>query len=219
MREHEIAEETILDRHARSWQAQGYEVVRHPSRADLPAFLSSYMPDAVLLGRSPKVVVEVVRKGQPQVEKKIQALNALLAGQEDWRLEILYAGGEPEILPAASFEQLMETLASVRNLAQVDQRASLLLFWAILEAISRRLEPEKTKRPQSPGRVVELLAGAGFVAPTEAALLREAARWRNRLIHGDLDTMPSREQVLTLADLLACLLDSIERRGSIPPPT
>jgi hypothetical protein len=212
MNEFELADNAVLDQHEPSWVAQGYKVVRRPSRENLPAFLDRYMPDAVLVGRTPNVVVEVVRKGQPQIERKVRDLNALLAGRDDWRLEVLYAGEQPEQLPAVSTERLRGSLANVRRLARIDQGGGLLVLWATLEAIARRLEPGKTGRPQSPGRIVELLAGAGFIAPSEAEKLREGAQWRNRLVHGDLDISPSEGEISNLTDIVERLVGALERR-------
>ncbi|MER9586745.1 HepT-like ribonuclease domain-containing protein [Mesorhizobium sp. M0276] len=216
MNEFELAEDAILDQHEPSWIAQGYKLVRRPSRGSLPSFLERYLPDAVLLGRTPQVVVEVLRKGQPHVERKVRELNALLAKHDDWRLEVLYAGEEPDQLPSVSTELLKQSLSSTGRLAPIDPRGGLLLLWATLEALSRRLEPGKTMRPQTPGRIVELLAGAGFVAPSEAEQLREAVQWRNRLVHGDLTISPSETQVLKLVEIVGDLIGTLERREAIP---
>jgi hypothetical protein len=210
----EQAEKAVLDAHEPKWVAQGYKVVRHPTGAVLPTFLESYAPDAVLLGRSPQVVVEVVRKGQPNVERKVRALNALLAEHGDWRLMLLYAGVEPIELPAVTTERLKTSLASVRQLAYVDLRSSLLLLWATLEALGRRLEPEKTKRPQKPASIVELLAAAGFIVPSEAEQLRRAADWRNRLVHGDLEIELAERQILDLAVIVEGLIDVLEKNDA-----
>jgi hypothetical protein len=212
MNEFELAEKVALDRHEPSWRAQGYRVVRHPSRETLPAFLDQYKPDAILVGRKPQVWVEVVRKGQPQVEHKIRGLNALLKGHDDWRLEVLYAGEEVEQLPAVPTRNLRSSLTDIRRLIADDRQGSLLRIWATLEALARRLEPTRTLLPQSPGRVVELLAGAGFVAPSQAEHLREAVQWRNRLVHGDLNVSPSERQLLSLIDILNELIAVVEAR-------
>ncbi len=212
MNENELEENAVLDRHEPSWIAQGYRVVRQPRGTNLPAFLRTHAPDAVLLGRTPNVVVEVLRKGQTNVERKVRDLRALVAGQDDWRLEVLYAGEEPEQLPQVSTEQLKELLEKVRNFAPVEQRGALLLLWAIVEALARRLEPDKTRRPQSAERVVELLAGAGHIAPSQAERLREAARLRNLLVHGDLNISLSEEQVLRLADLVGDMIGVLAGR-------
>ena len=65
MNESELAESGVLDKHEQSWIAQGYKVVRRPSKATLPAFLERFSPDAILLGRKPNVVVEVVQGPAP----------------------------------------------------------------------------------------------------------------------------------------------------------
>ena len=62
------------------------------------------------------------------------------------------------------------------------------MLWPVLEAATRILAPAETRRAQSPGRVVELLAAEGHVVPNDADLLRQSAALRNRLIHGELDT-------------------------------
>ena len=211
----ELEEKAILDQHEPSWVAQGYKVVRQPSGEHLPEFLHSYKPDAILVGRTPYVVVEVLRKGQLNIEHKIQRLKTLLAGHDDWRLEVLYAGIEPEQLPEVPSQQLRAFVATVRKLASTEQRGALLLLWSVLEALTRRLEPTKTRRPQSPGRVVELLAGAGYIAPSDAEHLRDAVQWRNRLVHGDLTISPSKKQILKLADLVEEVISSLEAREAV----
>ena len=215
MNEFELVENAVLDQREPSWRAQGYRVVRHPSREILPAFLERYRPDAILVGRLPQILVEIVRKGQPQIEHKIRNLNALLKGHDDWRLEVLYAGEEVEQLPSVSTRNLRASMANIRLLLPDDQQGSLLRIWATLEALARRLEPAKTLRPQSPGRVVELLAGAGFVTPSQAENLREAVHWRNRLVHGDLSISPSQQQLADLADVLDELIGVVEARDVV----
>lgn len=209
-------EKDVLDAHEPKWLAQGYAVVRQPRGAVLPAFLEGYRPDAVLLGRTPQIVVEIVRKGQPNAERNVRALNALLAEHSDWRLMLLYAGVEPIELPVVSTQSMRGSLASARRLVSIDVRSSLLLLWATLEALSRRLEPAKTKRPQKPASIVEFLAGAGFVLPSEAEQLRLSADWRNRLVHGDLDIELTQLQVQGVADIVDGLIHLIEKRDEAP---
>jgi uncharacterized protein YutE (UPF0331/DUF86 family) len=213
MNEHELTEQSILDQYEPSWVAQGYQVIRQPQRANLPEFLSRYVPDAVLLGRNPNVVVEVIRKGNPHAERKIRDLKALFNDHDDWRLEVLYAGEVAQTLPTMSIDALKEGLASVRRLTKDEPKSALLIAWATLEALARGLEPEKTMRPQSPGRIVELLAGAGYIAPSEAEIIRQAVQLRNRLVHGDLAVQPSTTQMLSIATAVEDLIHVLERRN------
>jgi hypothetical protein len=186
MNEQQQAEHAVLERHEPHWIAKGYKVVRNPKAGDLPDFFRNYIPDALLLGQNPKVVVEIITKGNLIGQKRISNLKMLMEGHDDWRLEVLFAGKEPDELPPMPNDAVQHSLESIRKLLPAEPKSALLLCWATLEAIARRLEPAKTMRPQSPGRVVELLAGAGHVTPTEASQLRKAIQWRNRLIHGDL---------------------------------
>jgi uncharacterized protein YutE (UPF0331/DUF86 family) len=205
MSEQHRAEDAILERYEPNWIAQGYKVVRPRSVGDLPAFLKDYVPDALLLGRTPQVVVEVTSKGSPHAQKKIAKLKSLLQGHADWRLEVLFVGEEPEQLPLVSAKAVQHSLESIRAILSAEPKSALLLFWATLEAIARRLEPAKSMRPQSPGRVVELLAGAGHVTPGEAGQLRRAVQWRNRLIHGDLDLAVTSGQVAEVVEIAESL--------------
>lgn len=210
MTEFELDEQAALDAREPAWRAQGYNVVRQPRPSVLPEFFKGLRPDAVLLGRTPQIIVEVVRKGQPNLDAKLKHLRALLAEHQEWRLEVLYAGEHHAELPNVANDALRETLDSVRNVAAVDPRSSLLLLWAALEAIGRRLEPDRTKRPQSPGTIVELMAGQGFVTPSEAETLRQAVKWRNRLIHGDLAIEVTSEQIDEVSRIAEGLFRAVE---------
>jgi hypothetical protein len=203
------AEDQALERFARRWQAQGYRIVRNPTGRDLPDFLASYRPDAVLLGPE-NVLVEVVRKGQSDVPDKLKALRTLLASHPDWRLEVLYAGTEPELIAPVSTINLRKSLSEIAASEKGEPRASFLLLWATLEAIARRLEPDQTRRPQTPGRVVEVLASEGHILPEEADFLRSASLLRNRLIHGGLDVDVSGDLVRRVLALASKLLGSLE---------
>ncbi len=205
-------ETAVLDLHEPAWTAQGYRLVRRPAPENLPAFLKGLKPDAILLGRNPKVIVEIVSKGNPEIAHKIDRLKSAISHDNDWTLEVVYAGNEPDLLPAVETERLDEFLSNVRSSISTDQRGSLLLLWAVLEALARRLDPQHTQRPQTPGRVVELLAGAGLVRPSQAEKLREAVDWRNRLVHGDLNISPTVEQVTGIAEIVGKLIEHLKSR-------
>jgi hypothetical protein len=210
MNEQQLSEQEALDQHEPTWIAQGYKLIRKPRASDLPSFLGRYVPDAFLIGENHKVIVEVIHKGSPHAERKVRDLRSLLAGHEDWRLEVVFTGSESAALPTVGAEALRVSLLRVRGLAASEPEAALLLLWATIEAVARRLEPSRTAKPQSPGRVVELLAGAGHVTPTEASILRESVRWRNRLIHGDLTITVTIEQINQVISAVESLLSQIE---------
>lgn len=178
-------QEAALDRFASRWTSQGYRLVKNPHGDELPDFLGSYRPDAILVGPQ-NIMVEVLYKGEPQTQSKLDALRSLLTGRDDWRLEIIYAGVRPLTVSPTSTVRLRHTLERIEGMADDDPGAFVML-WPVLEAATRLLAPETTTRPQSAGQVVELLASQGVILPSDADLLRQAATLRNRIVHGDLD--------------------------------
>lgn len=208
----EESERAVLDQHEPRLVAEGYRVIRHPRREDVPQFLGHFLPDALAVGRQPNLVLEVIRKGSPNAEEKVRRLKTLLGERPDWRLEILYSGEAEGGLPPTTTQAISELLISAKHICTQEPRAALLLTWAALEALARRLEPQRTARPQSPGRIIELLAGAGYIAPSEAESLRAAANLRNRFVHGDLSVHPAMIDVRGLIAVAEDLLLQVARR-------
>ncbi|MBX3504064.1 MAG: DUF86 domain-containing protein [Parvibaculum sp.] len=209
MNEHQALEEGILDKYEAQWRAQGYDLIRHPSREVIPEFLGKYRPDAVLVGRRPHVAVEVVLKGQRTAERRLREIAPLFKGHPDWRLEVIYAGLAPESLVAPPMSALNEAVHDIRALASVDTRGAFLFSWAVLEALVRHLSPERTRSPQTPGRLVELLAGDGRITPHQAEELRTLARLRNKLVHGDLEQRPTEKQISLVTRILERLIGEV----------
>lgn len=206
-------ERAALDEYEPRWVEQGYRVIRHPLRNQVPEFLGRFQPDALAVGHQPNLVIEVIRKGSPNAEEKVRRLKSLMQGHPEWRLEVIYSGEAESGVLSTSAGSIRELLTSARNLCLQEPRAALLLTWAALEALARRLEPKSASRPQSPGRVVELLAGAGYIAPSEAEAMRAAANLRNRLIHGDLSIHPAAVDVEGLITMAENLLTQLGNSG------
>ncbi|WP_365948185.1 hypothetical protein [Tardiphaga sp.] len=61
--------------------------------------------------------------------------------------------------------------------------------------------------PQTQGRLVQVLAGEGYVTPDEADFLRRSASLRNRLIHGELSTHVDGSTVGTFLGILESLAE------------
>jgi len=210
----EEQERAVLDEHEARWVAHGYRVIRQPRGAEIPEFLQRFQPDALAVGVEPNLVIEVIRKGSPNAEEKVRRLRSLIGDRADWRLEVLYSGEAESQVQATASDSIGELLATARRLTTQEPRATLLLVWAGLEALTRRLEPQNTRRPQTPGRVVEVLAGAGHIAPSEAERLRAAAGLRNRLIHGDLSVHPSPAEIGAVLEIAENLLSQLLQHES-----
>jgi uncharacterized protein YutE (UPF0331/DUF86 family) len=78
---------------------------------------------------------------------------------------------------------------------------------------------EEFRRPQSPGRIIEVLAREGHVTPTEADRLRRLSEKRNKLIHGELQVRVSREEIQGFVAILDTLLHQLAGPVSIRSAT
>lgn len=213
MNEKEETERATLEKMFKIWTDQGFQVFLQPSGKLLPDFLQRYRPDALLLKDDDKVLVEVVLKGQPHAEKRVSRLKELIANQNEWRLEVVYAGENVSAVRRVTLEKILESLGSAEDLLTKEPRASLLLFWASLEATARNFFPSQTSRPQSPGRIIELLASSGEVTPSEAQELRHLMNLRNRVIHGELNAVVKPSEMKPMLQLVRQLLKPrLERR-------
>ncbi len=66
---------------------------------------------------------------------------------------------------------------------------ALLSAWAIFEAAARTVAPDLSRR--LPSRLIEGLAGGGYITPDEADMPRELSRVRSDVSHGRLDLTPT----------------------------
>ncbi len=191
--------------------AQGYEVYVNPGRRLLPSFLGGYEPDAVALRTDKNLAIEVTRQSADTF-KKLERITALFEGQPKWELRIVWL--EPvssqrdlEVQPSAV---IAKRIAEVQELLDKgSSEGSLLLAWATFEALARAILPDKFQRPQTPGRLVEILAKEGYITPSEADFLRVLAEKRDKLIHGELQTHASKAELGNFTKTLGTLLEEL----------
>ena len=81
------------------------------------------------------------------------------------------------------------------------------MAWSTFEAIGRALLPARLGRPQTPARLVEVLASDGIVTPQEAEVLRRASAIRNVVVHGGIDTVVDDQ---LLGEVIAILMTLAE---------
>lgn len=210
---HQILESEALDEVERRLVAQGYTVIRDPDQAVLPDFLEHFQADAIATGKSPNLLIEVIaRRGSGGAAvAKIDQLNSLLKGHADWRLEVVYltpSSPDPSVVPAAVIRL---RLAEIRQLADVDERAALIVAWSLLEAVARALRPDRAGRALTPASTIELLTSLGYIVQSEADMLRQAGRARNLIVHGDLTAAFPRAALAPVLDLIDQLVGVLER--------
>ncbi len=209
-----LARETeaeLLAATVRQLSEQGYDVVVQPSASILPASLQRWRPDAVAIGRHPKLIVEVASE-RPEAARRIAELQQALKAETDWKLYLVLnrASGAPDLVTIEDTD-IAPFLDRAVAVATIDARAALMMAWAALEALSRNRRPDEFSRPQSPGRIVERLASEGVVGPSDAEFLRTMAQKRNRFVHGDLRQVIEPNEVRRFVSLLQELITSSAR--------
>jgi uncharacterized protein YutE (UPF0331/DUF86 family) len=180
-------ERSVLESLLPTLEAEGYHVLVQPPPFVLPPFMGSYRPDAVALKPGKNIAIEVispVRSGTGKAKK----LQELFSHHRDWEFRVYYApsrNADPAIA-VADKESIQRVVA---NLSQIREAAggvpALLTAWAALEAVGRVLVPNLLARPQTPLRLLEVLASEGYLTPDEADAMREIVHLRNRVAHGD----------------------------------
>ena len=200
-------ERELLEATARDLTAKGYDVVLEPSPSLLPTALASFRPDAIALGREPKLIVEIATEGAVAAAKVASLQEALMQNPE-WKLHLVISRVKRTSLSVMPHELIAPTLENAKKVAKIDAQAALLLGWSAFEALSRARRPSVFSRPQSPGRIIERLAAEGVLTPVEATFLREMAHARNLFIHGDLTHTVDLSQVERFLSTIESLLSA-----------
>jgi hypothetical protein len=196
-----LRERAALDAIARLYAKNGYQVIQEPSPEQLPAFLRGFRPDAIAIGRTPALVIQVLRAHSAAADTRVRQLQSLFADQPDWRLEVVYASSEGEPIEPATSDDIRDALGEARRLADAEPRAGLLLAWATLEAIGRKLEPRLAARGLSPRSLVDVLVSTGHMPQVEGGMLRRLGDARNAVAHGQLNLAPEAADVRRLVEL------------------
>ena len=209
---HSDQEAQLLESIVPKLEAEGYTVYVHPSRTILPPFMRNYVPDLVALGDPKNLAVEIVREGVA-ADTKLKRLQDSFRESKDWELRVYFVrptNGDAD-LGVVSKAEIEDSMRSLEKAASDGQsHAALLIAWATFEALGRALLPERFKRPQTPGRLIEVLASAGHITPTEAETLRRLADVRNHFIHGNLNITVDVDELSGFIGVLKTLLGMLK---------
>jgi uncharacterized protein YutE (UPF0331/DUF86 family) len=211
----EDLEKKRLQSVAREYKKKGYRVLLHPSRDELPSFLSNFQLDMIAQSDEEKVVVEV--KSQPTLSKAdyLTALAGAVNAQPGWRFELVVTNpASPKIaeenaevmLPA----EIKERIQLVRDLFNKKQEeAAAILVWSAMEATLRLVGQhqgvELAKKPSL--LIIKELYSLGIISREDYELLEEGMRSRNLIAHGFRSAKPTTELVKKLIGTVEKLLD------------
>jgi hypothetical protein len=173
------------------YEGDGFSFIEHPDRADLPAFMQGYQPDALALGKDRSIAIEVKLRRDPDSEKNLKAISERFSGQPLWEFRVVYGDeAEDHAIAASTPEQIQVQLDEAEALlAQNHPRAALVLSWAAVEAIARTLSPDfPASGSRTMRQAVELLEHLGRLRFREAQELRRLIPLRVKVVHGDFQT-------------------------------
>jgi uncharacterized protein YutE (UPF0331/DUF86 family) len=211
----ETRDADVLDSLLPQYEAEGFEVFLHPSPSILPPFMQGYRPDAIAIRPDKKIAIEVVRSASGAAPK-IKELQSLLADHRDWELRVVYVSSpSPEkTLEVASRPAVRKAIQRVLDLKTAGHFVpALIMAWATLEGIGRALLPDRFSRPQTPARLIEVLASEGYLTPEEADTLRAAISVRNAAVHGVLDPALDEKQLELFINILQTLTEFLPATG------
>lgn len=199
---HAEIERMALDQLEPQLVRQGYRLVRNPSKADLPAFVEGYVPDAIAIGKDPKIALEIKGQGSEAAEGKVARIRQLFQEQGDWIFQVYYFSSTEPVVMTLPRDTLDEQMTKISQLAETHVQAAFILAWSVLEAAVREAGLID-HLPGTSNRLISLLASEGYISGSSVSEFLELANLRNRIVHGQLDTEPSRANVRAVLDLVA----------------
>lgn len=197
-------ERLALDQLEPQLMRRGYRLIRRPTKADLPSFIEGYIPDAIAVGQSPNIAVEIKSSGNPKIERNLAHLRKLFEGRNDWSLQVYYFDSLIPVVAALPSDKLDNIVETVANLSNQNSQAAFLLAWSLLEASARGSGLVEDK-PLGANRIVSVLASEGILNREMFPELLELAELRNKLSHGQLDIEPSKADIERLLDVIAMI--------------
>ncbi|OUL35869.1 hypothetical protein [Nostoc sp. 106C] len=210
----EALEEKRLQSIAREYKKKGYQVLLHPSRSELPDFLSSFSLDMIAINDQENVVVEV--KSKPTLTKSsyLTPLAKAVNNQPGWRFELVVTNpvksavveGNAQILLTS---EIKERIRLVRELSGKEQAAALILAWSAIEAALRLVGQEQglelAKKPSL--LIIKELYSLGVISQEDYQILDEGLQSRNLIVHGFRETKPTPTLVNDLIGTIEKLLN------------
>lgn len=206
----DVSQTTVIEGLLPRLKAEGYNVFVYPQAPLVPPFLGSYLPDVIALREDRNLAIEVTKQGENS-DIRLRDIAALFKGQDDWEFRIIWLTPDEQAksLSKQPMSEIAEKLAEIDRLVDGGHfDAAFLLSWAVLEAFGRTLFEERISRPQTPGRLVEILATEGVLSPAEADVVRPLIGLRNRLMHGELDAGVSGENARAIQSILHTIVET-----------
>lgn len=213
----ELRESDVLRSLRQESEARGLRFQVNPRRELVPEFLGDFQPDAIAWGPEGGIIIEVKSWKNSASEKQLAEISRRVSGQKGWEFRAIYVrppiDDAPSILKPTQ-NQLQTAFKEIEALTKGGhQAAALVVAWAALESLARLASTNgEARRPRafSPLQAVQTLAEEGYMENEIADQLREMAKLRNAVVHGDFSVDVPAGQVEGVLDVLRAIASSIE---------
>jgi hypothetical protein len=180
---------------------KGYRPVTLTELGSPPAVFARYRPDLLLARGNDILVIEVKDKRNKSVEKQLEMIQAEIEKTPNWKFLIRYLSDDsPQKVSSDDLKLVIDSVIEATK--DGHNSAAFLLAWGAFEAAARRKLPKIFSRPQSPGRIVTVLAERGLIDPNLADELRALANKRNALVHGKVDETIIPREIETIISII-----------------
>jgi hypothetical protein len=187
-------EHESIEKIARRYRDEGYDVVVHPDEGGLlPPLLAGFQPDLIATRGNESVVIEIKTKRiDLSNDPNITRLAEIIDGQPGWRLDLVVLEPETTFEKMAqegaepSDEQLFQTLRTAEELADKGYAPSAcVIAWAGLEAAMRRTRGDAELYGRAtPIELMRTLYSNGFLSREQFDRLRDSFKIRSQVVHG-----------------------------------
>jgi len=185
--------EQELKQVAKRYEEEGYAVVIHPRREQLPSFAKPFVVD-ILATKGDQSVLAVVRRKRRDLadEALLSQLAEITNAKPAWRFDLVITEPESPIEKVAdkAREPTREELSRMLERARVVgtkgfPEMALVSAWAVLEAAMRRLRDDGELYGQTtPTELLVTLYSNGFMSRREFDRAKAAWRLRTEIVHG-----------------------------------
>jgi hypothetical protein len=214
--EAQLWESNVLRNLQQVSEARGLKFFVNPPREVVPAFLGDFQPDAIAVGPEGGIIIEVKLRRSPTSERQLAEIARRVSGQKGWEFRAIYLTPPTDETPPIAKptpEQLQATFGKIETLINGGHPApALVAAWAALESLARLASANsEARRPRSfsPIQAIQTLAEEGYIENEAADRLREMAKLRNAVVHGDFSVDVPVEQVESLLKQLRAIASDI----------
>jgi uncharacterized protein YutE (UPF0331/DUF86 family) len=215
MSEAQLWESNVLRNLQLTSEARGLKFYVNPPRELVPKFLGDFRPDAIALGPEGGIIIEVKHRRSSASEKQLAAIAKKVSSQKGWEFRAIYLNPRADETPPIAMpspDQLQAMFREIKALMKSRHpAAALVTAYAVLESLARLASSGDNGmlKAFSAAQAVQTLAEQGYIESETADNLREMAKLRNAVVHGDLSVTVPAQQVASLLRQLEAIASDI----------